>query len=237
MDEIIAKIQKLLALTDSANEHEATLAMEKANELLVKHNLSLLTVNGHGQKEATGHMTAETKHSSPWVRHLWHGVARLNFCEYFYSASNHLTEHTVIGSAANSTSACHMAEYLTQTVLRLSKEAQREHNADNKFRESFKKGCGARVTSRLWEKLREQKEGKMKMDGVDTSNLPMVIDQNDALLKAYVEETFGKLRATKSRARASNSFGYSLGREAGNRVSLNNQIGGNAATARIGNGS
>jgi len=93
------------------------------------------------------------------------------------------------------------------------------------------------VTSRLWEKLREQKEGKMEISGTDISNLPMVINQNDAALKLYMEETFPNLRNTKTKSRASDGLGYSLGREAGNKVSLNNQIGGNTTTARIGNGS
>lgn len=38
--ELIAKIEKLLALAGSANEHEARLAAAKVRELLIKHNLS-----------------------------------------------------------------------------------------------------------------------------------------------------------------------------------------------------
>lgn len=41
---IVAKIQKLLALSESSNEHEAHLAMLKAQELLAKHKLSLKEV-------------------------------------------------------------------------------------------------------------------------------------------------------------------------------------------------
>jgi len=38
---IIEKIKKLLALATSSNEHEARLAAEKANELLIRHNLKM----------------------------------------------------------------------------------------------------------------------------------------------------------------------------------------------------
>jgi len=38
---ILEKIQKLLSLATSDNEHEAKAAMDKANALLVKHNLSM----------------------------------------------------------------------------------------------------------------------------------------------------------------------------------------------------
>ena len=41
---ILNKIQKLLALAQSQNPHEAELAMAKAQELLLKHNLSLLEI-------------------------------------------------------------------------------------------------------------------------------------------------------------------------------------------------
>ena len=41
---ILDKVQKLLALAQSANEHEAQNAMTKAHELLLKHNLSLLDI-------------------------------------------------------------------------------------------------------------------------------------------------------------------------------------------------
>jgi len=44
-DEVISKIQKLLALANSDNENEARLASERANELLLKHNLSLQQVH------------------------------------------------------------------------------------------------------------------------------------------------------------------------------------------------
>jgi hypothetical protein len=39
--EIIEKIQRLLALANSDNEHEAKLAAERATALLTKHNLSM----------------------------------------------------------------------------------------------------------------------------------------------------------------------------------------------------
>lgn len=43
-DRIVEKIQKLLSLANSSNEHEAMLASERAQALLVKHNLALQDV-------------------------------------------------------------------------------------------------------------------------------------------------------------------------------------------------
>lgn len=43
-EKIVAKVQKLLSLANSDNEHEAKLAAQRANELLIKHNLKLQDV-------------------------------------------------------------------------------------------------------------------------------------------------------------------------------------------------
>lgn len=43
-EKIVEKIEKLLSLATSSNEHEARLAAEKANEFLVKHNISMQQV-------------------------------------------------------------------------------------------------------------------------------------------------------------------------------------------------
>ena len=44
---IIAKIQKLLSLANSSNENEAKAAMNMANTLLLKHNLSIQQISGY----------------------------------------------------------------------------------------------------------------------------------------------------------------------------------------------
>ena len=45
---IVDKIRKLLALATSSNEHEARLAAEKANELLIRHNLKMQDLGEEG---------------------------------------------------------------------------------------------------------------------------------------------------------------------------------------------
>lgn len=45
--EVLEKIKKLLALGNSDNENEAKIATQKANELLLKHNLSMQQIEGY----------------------------------------------------------------------------------------------------------------------------------------------------------------------------------------------
>ena len=101
---IIPKIQKLLALSKSSNEHEAQAAATKAHELLAEHALSMAEVTAHDTSpvETIGEFTASSRHSSPWVRQLWGATSRAYFCTYFYYTHQHKTHHTVIGTELNS---------------------------------------------------------------------------------------------------------------------------------------
>jgi hypothetical protein len=50
-EEVILKIRKLLALTESPNQHEANAAMCKVQDLLTKYHLSMLDLNKSGNGE------------------------------------------------------------------------------------------------------------------------------------------------------------------------------------------
>lgn len=54
---VLAKVEKLLALAGSDNEHEASLAMQRAGELLKRHNLQTMTERG---QQAYRHLTLNT---------------------------------------------------------------------------------------------------------------------------------------------------------------------------------
>lgn len=65
----MAKVEKLLALGRSANEHEAALAMEKANELIEKHHLQGLTF-GRVSRYAYVVIDRKKKRIAGYQRHI-----------------------------------------------------------------------------------------------------------------------------------------------------------------------
>ena len=69
---IIEKLQKLLALAASDNEHEAGLAMSKAEALMREHNLSVADValNGSGAYVQSEEVTGLTKAVQKWEAQL-----------------------------------------------------------------------------------------------------------------------------------------------------------------------
>ena len=224
---IVDKIQKLLALTESSNEHEAALAAEKAHELLAEHNLSMAQVESASKKEKlneqVGHTSATSKLGARWVRNLWLATARLYFCEYLYSRGNHKTYHTVIGSEANTTTACHMAEFFTQSVVKMSKGSSSQS--------SFRTGCALRLVARLNEMRKLAQE--QPVTASNKSNLPALYEQTKEQLDNYISDTWGELKNVPSRNFSiADSNAYDAGRKAANSIGLNTQTTGTTNNGR-----
>jgi hypothetical protein len=65
----VNKVEKLLALAQSANEHEATLAMQKANELIERHNIVSLE-QGWEQNYVSVRIDKKRKRIERYQRHI-----------------------------------------------------------------------------------------------------------------------------------------------------------------------
>lgn len=91
-NQIVLKIKKLLALSESSNEHEAKLAMLRAQELLMKHKISIKEVRDYKDVKIN---VVENKTSVSFTKAKWKGrlayVIAENFgCySYFKTRRNH----------------------------------------------------------------------------------------------------------------------------------------------------
>lgn len=232
---IVARIQKLLALASSSNEHEAALAAERAADLLQKHNLSMDELRTEDASSSIGHGTPYTKAGSPWIRYLWQSVAKLNFCGYAYSTANHRTYHYVIGTQANVTATTLMAEYLTAKVYDLCTSAAATALADphdplppsekGRFSTAFREGCGRRIALRL----RRRYEDLIAAPTPSTSstnpgNLPALYNSHESAVADYMAETLGTAPTKARRSAVSHAQGLAQGRAAGDQVGLDTQI-------------
>lgn len=85
LEAVMEKIQKLLALSESDNEHEAVSASLMAQKLLAKYNLSIEEING-GEEEATIEETrADVGTGNKWKYTLADIIARNYRCkDYFH---------------------------------------------------------------------------------------------------------------------------------------------------------
>lgn len=161
------QIKKLLALANNNdNEHQAAAAMAKANEIMERYNLDLATV---GQEKAPSSDRSDNKRKGglyAWQRELWETVAKLNFCMYWSSKGlqkGQSYEHRILGRQVNVISTEIMAEYLQQTIERLTQAHAKQHGYNVFAREmiAHREGMSLRIRERL-EKLRREREEAAK---------------------------------------------------------------------------
>src|ERR1700756_3031142 len=91
MDKIMDKIRKVLAMSTSANEHEAAAFAAKVQSMLAEHNLSLSDIEDKGDNgdESIVIDNEEKTTPYPWRRPVAQGVAKMYFCEYYYQTVKH----------------------------------------------------------------------------------------------------------------------------------------------------
>jgi hypothetical protein len=248
MDKLIDKIKKLLALSKSSNEHEAALALEKAQALLAEHNLSMDTVmeTASPNESKVGEIKTQKRYPSrPWLRMLAGAVAHLYFCKAFFRSekrgSHKYDRHYFVGTKANSTVAALMFEYLAATIQRIELEhADRIYPDDKKrhsaFRNAFRLACVDRLSERIAQRIEDSKRGKAQSSV--GSNLPALANMYTNLQRQnqkYLDETLGRLNIVTVKGRARSNDGTVYGRKAGDEISLDQQIGHQqTTTAKIG---
>lgn len=170
-DAIVARIQKLLALAaNNPNEHEASAAMAKAQEMLETYNLDLSMIG----KTATGRPRKDQKQKGGlygWQRALWESVAKLNFCTYWSIKGlqrGSTYEHRILGSHANVVSTEVMANYLQQAIERLAQAWAKEQGYQSVFVRdaiAYREGMARRICERLEAKRADKiREAKAKRE-------------------------------------------------------------------------
>lgn len=120
---IIERIQKLLSLATSPNEHEAASAAAKAQALMLEHDLAMDQVEAKVDKRVTG--IGETRHHlrqrgkpGNWKIALYSAVGETSDC-WVYVGS---TSGTLIGRRVDIQLAEYLFAYLVTTLERLQKE-------------------------------------------------------------------------------------------------------------------
>jgi hypothetical protein len=192
---LLEKIQKLLSLATSPNEHEAKLAAEKANELLIRHNLSLsdLTV-GESLSERYDNkpvyegkvMSFETK----WVMQLMNSHF---FVQPIYRSARKVPHNPklnrpahiwFVGTKTNVEVASYVFQFLCQKYKQLWKEYQTQTGAHNHLKGSYYEGLTHGIHTQLSAKRKQ----------VETS-MALVVQQDPNLRKA-VDQYHGRIRSS-----------------------------------------
>lgn len=196
-------IKKLLALATSNNEHEAKAAAEKAQELLVKHNLKMSElpaeeINFKNEIGHSGRRLVEDKF-----------VNAILLKHFFIVIVKSKGEIRFIGEESNLEIAHYMRDFLRTTFKNLFKQYQKETGCPANHRQSYYFG----LYKGLDEKL------TIKRSHVETS-MEMVVVPNNALNR-FVSSEFGRLSEGRNASFSNRSSeAQSNGKSAGQNIQL-----------------
>lgn len=215
-ENIVEKIQKLIALGQSPNENEAKLAIANANKLLIKYNLTLTDVET--KEEGVTQFSIDVGKRVPqWKSILLKGICTTNFCDVIVSRSNYAS-FLIIGRTHNTKVAFELYLYLIEAVESWAKEnGGKGMSAKN----SYKIGMTMGLCDRL-----QQIQHEATNHGIEETTAVVIYDlykKSQLENRDYMNSNFN-LKKTTARPKISNGAEYNKGRQDSNKISLNKQL-------------
>lgn len=238
---LIDKVRKLLALSQSPNEHEAMLAAEKAQALLAEHNLSMSELEQREKRDVEFVEDSDmVTRDVPYFRSIMQGCAKMYFCGYFFQRGaaredkrgihkgprHNGVRHFLIGEKQNVVVAQLMATYLIATVRRLASQGAHDvpENERNSYKNSFKNAAAARLCRRMYQRAEQARnQGIQSSTGTTLPALRSMYDRIDDYLAAYFNRV--KVKSVSTKVKPTHWKGWNDGREAGDSISLDTQVG------------
>lgn len=202
---VLNKVKKLFALSQSPNEAEAALAMEKAHTLLKEHNLSINDISKDSKYDIKETLVFDGKYDSKWKSILLAGTAEANYCTILKARTNDGTSRYVVGKEHNAIVAIETYKYLITVIERLSKKI------NGSDRGSYKLGMASILYRRL-------KDLVIK----ETSDCTALVVQEKSMIDEYLKDN--DYKTTSLVVRAANQSAYLRGIKDGNDICLNKQV-------------
>lgn len=221
----LAKIEKLLALGRSANEHEAALAMEKANALLEKYHLHGL---GEGREHRYGCVVIDRKKKkiAGYQRHICSILQEFFFVRVvlsqLYDPGCNETFKTIeiFGTRENVAIAEYCCHFLENRLAVLwSVNRGRFRGTVQTEKNSYFLG----LLRGFHQKLREQKENRT-VETILPHAAGALILAEEQRLASFVGMRFPRLRKVSTRGAKVYGTTYNEGVEAGRQITINEGV-------------
>ncbi|OGR05031.1 MAG: hypothetical protein A2511_09450 [Deltaproteobacteria bacterium RIFOXYD12_FULL_50_9] len=228
-DRPMEKVRKLLALAQSSNEHEAGLAMRKANQLIMKYNLERIE-----QRRESSYsyriINAKKKKLQLTRKRICSILSEFFFVEVIlscqYDAVSNETHKTIelLGTVEN----VEIAEYVYYFLLRQLENLWRRHQQETGCPGSRKRSYQLGVLKGFSEKLASQVINAGTTAGVGQGSgckaTCLMVLQKDTKLHDFVSERYPRLSRRKSRAASVDLAGYDAGRQDGRKLTLHRGV-------------
>lgn len=202
-----AKIKKLLALTDSPNVAEASVAMSKVHQLLKEYNLSLSDIKMDNRFSIVEDDYFTFQREKKWRTILVYDVAVANYCSCLrYLHSNGKVVLKIVGKEHNILATRIMLDYLLVTIDRL---AQREKvDMRGSYKMGFVNSLGIRLKA---------------MSQTEAIECTALVVQEKSAIDQYFKER-GDVKSLAVSYKVHKNGSYDQGYTDGTTVSLNRQV-------------
>ncbi|MFH0782403.1 MAG: DUF2786 domain-containing protein [Pseudomonadota bacterium] len=226
----LAKIEKLLALGRSANEHEAALAMEKANELLEKYHLQGLREGGE-HRYASVVIDRKKKKIAGYQRHICSILqefffVRIVLSQLYDPGRNESFKTIEIFGTKENTAIAEYCYYFLENRLALLWSANRA-----RFRgvvQTEKNSYYLGLLRGFHLKLRKQK--KIRTEDITQPSEGALILAEEKRLAWFVAMRFPRLRRDSARGAKVYGSTYREGVEEGGQITLCDAVAGQKPT-------
>jgi hypothetical protein len=123
---VLRKIQKLIALATSRNQHEAELAMIKSQELLIKHHIDVNSLQQETEEKTILKRILKQKREDAKMRSIAL-ILETFFVSSVYSRSSEFIYLEIVGSVVNVEIADYVSSFLTLELDKLWNHARKNH--------------------------------------------------------------------------------------------------------------
>ena len=217
-ERLISKVQKLLELASSSNQHEADLATIKANQMIIQHNLDLLNnKKSQGQAEETTFLKRIlfSKQNNPKMRAIYEALTSFQVALCFHHGQDGVYLEAV-GPFANVEMAHYVATFLDREMDLLWRKAIGENpnlrgSQTLRQKNSFFTGIGQALAEK---NLKGQHQSPLCSQDL------ISLKHN---LQAHQERAYPRLRASYSHSKV-DPLAHHLGKDAGEKLSIRKPI-------------
>lgn len=228
-DKIIDRIQKLLALAANNNSpEEAASAASKAQELMLRHNLDMATVEVADEETIDTTLVVErirtaSSKLATWKAMLWYGVC--NGCGVAgYTTNGHRgmkAGFTAVGIRSSVDTATYMFRWLEKEIntmslnaLEYTKEPWWDRGDSRRWTNAYRVGAAETVARRLREKMQSVR--------AEATQSTALVRFDSLITTTKQAEASGLVHRTGSfkGGRVTSRDGLNAGRRDGNRVKL-----------------
>mgnify|MGYP001809597840 CR=1 FL=1 len=209
---IIERVRKLLALSNSSNEHEAALAAAHAQRLLSEHNLAMSELEV--QEEGAGEVELQVAKVVPkWLSSLFATVANAFDCFPIVTGNQTCSRLRFIGVGEDPGVAACTLQFLMKELRRLASVYLRTLDTQGGKLPATER---ERVrTSYLLGGVHGVRQAMTAQKAQTPTTSRALVPVKDALIRQYKEEHIGPLRTRRSRSSTVVSAAFHQGRQDG----------------------